>query len=318
MKSRLLCITFFLAAIVAVGCKKDDDSNTTIKPSLYGAYFTLPPYGAVGESFTLKAGGDIYATNGDEVPASEIGFYWYVDSGKKDTVNTYVFTPTGTGDYTVNLCVFSRTSQYYTGAESKVISIIDPSLGESLKGTGIEADDDHISADGVDYYYKPLAGRDWFRNNLANPSSGLCYSNADVTATVLGKYYTWGEAMTACPEGWRLPTADEWKALAEEYDGKAGALMADAFFNGNRMWSYKKEVGIDNASGFAAIPSGYVTKGANSAFTGLKDYAIFWTSTPSADDANMAIYYYLNVNQAGIFSHQADKQSLALSVRCVR
>ena len=318
MKSRLLCFTLALAAVLAIGCKKDDDSDTTIKPSLYGATFSIVPYGAVGETFTLTAGGDFYNSNGEDVPESELGFYWYVDSGKKDTIKTYTFTPTETGNFTVNLCAYHLQAAYYNCVVSRVISIIDPSLGESLTGTGIESEEDHITSDGVDYYYKQLGGKEWFRNNLAAPSSGICYAGAAVTATVFGKYYKWDEAMSACPEGWRLPSADEWKALADVYEGKAGPLMADAWFNGTRMWAYKPEVGITNASGFAAIPSGYVNTGSGATYTGLGDYAMFWTSTSSAEDESMATYYYFNVNQKEVFSHKADKNSLALSVRCVR
>ena len=318
MKSRLLCFALFLAALSSVACKKDDDSSATIKPSLYGATFSIAPFGAVGQSFTLKAGGEIAASNGDNLAKNEVGFYWQVDDGKRDTVNTYTFTPTETGNFTVNLVAFSRSSSYYSSTASKVISIIDPALGKSLNGTGIEAEDQHISAEGVDYYYKQIAGKDWFRNNLANPNSGLCYADAAVTATVLGKFYSWEEANAACPEGWRLPSADEFKALADAFEGNAGALMVNASFNGKRMWAYTPGVEIDNASGFSAIPSGYVSKGSGNSYNGLNEYAAFWTSTAAEDDAEMAVYYYLNVNQSEIFSQKADKQSLALSVRCVR
>ena len=94
--------------------------------------------------------------------------------------------------------------------------------------------------------------------------------------------------------------------------------MVNASFNGKRMWAYTPGVEIDNASGFSAIPSGYVSKGSGNSYNGLNEYAAFWTSTAAEDDADMAVYYYLNVNQSEIFSQKADKQSLSLSVRCVR
>ena len=319
MKRKLLYFALIVAAASSIGCKKDSDDDTVIKPSLYGAYFTMPPYGAVGETFTLHAQGDIYASDGSDIAAGDVDFFWYVGDSVKDTVRTYTFSLNEVGDYTVNLSAFSRSSSYYNCSVSKVLSIIDPALGKSLSGTGIEAGDEHISADGIDYYYKSLAGLDWFRNNLAAPSAGLCYEGADVTAKVFGKYYSWTEAQSACPSGWRLPTADEFKALSEAFEGKAGKLMADATFNGNSMWAYNPEVGVDNASGFAAIPSGYVIlNGTDKKYSGLNQYAMFWTSSSAENDATMGIYYYLNVNQAGFFTHQGDKESLALSVRCVR
>ena len=318
MYRKLLYIALGFLAAAAVGCKKSEES-TTVKPSLYGASFSIVPFGGVGESFTLKPTGEIYSSKGDEVAESEIGYYWTVNSGDRDTVDTFVFTPETLGDYTITLGVFSKTGDYYSTSASHTISIIDPELGESLTGTGISATDDHITDKGVDYYYKRIAGLDWFRNNLAVPETGLCYYNAAVTGTVLGKYYTWEEAKHACPEGWSLPSADQWENLINEVQGEAGALMTDAWFNDTRMWSYWPLLKTETDSGFAALSSGYILLlGSDRKYQGIYNYAAFWTSTESKEDSEQAIYYYMNGNQRRVYSHSADKNAMALSVRCVR
>ena len=318
MYRKFLYMALGILAAATLGCKKDED-NTTINPSLYGAAFNIVPFGAVGESFILTPTGDIYATDGTDIQESEVGYYWMVNSGKKDTVNKFVFTPDALGDYTILLGVFSKTGAYYNATATHTISIIDPSLGKSLSGTGILPDDDHITDKGVDYYYKTIGGDQWFRNNLADPDLGLYYYNAAVTGAVLGKYYTWDEAVTACPDGWSLPSADQWQSLVDAFDGEAGALMADAWFNDTRMWSYWPTLQTEQESGFAALSSGYIQLlGSDRKFQGIYHYAAFWTGTESKEDTGQAIYYYLNENQRRVYSHSADKKSMALSVRCVR
>jgi uncharacterized protein (TIGR02145 family) len=50
--------------------------------------------------------------------------------------------------------------------------------------------------------------------------NGVVWAETNVGATTpegFGNYYTWDEAMTACPNGWRLPTADEiWSLFPED------------------------------------------------------------------------------------------------------
>lgn len=320
MQRKTCYILLCLAVLAAVGCKKNNEESTTVKPSLYGIDFKLAPFGAIGETFVLSPVGTVISySTGESVKESEVDYYWMVDSGKRDTIKQYTFKPEELGDYTVSLTVFSKTGEYYSSTTSHVISIIDPALGKSLTGTGIEAEDDHITSDGVDYYYTNISGTDWFRNNLASPSSGLCYHDSAVTAVPLGRYYTWDEAMTACPAGWTLPTLSQWEALFAEANGEIGELISDAWFNGNRMWEFYPVLKTPQNLGFAALSSGYIQLlGSDRKYQGLYSYAGFWTATESTEEPNAAIFVYLNGNQRSVFQHYADKKSMALSVRCVR
>ena len=121
--------------------------------------------------------------------------------------------------------------------------------------------------------------------------------------------------MTACPEGWRLPTDEEWALLGTD----GGPLTCDAYLNSKRMWDFWPNVFRTNETGLAIIPAGYALPATTSpTFKRLYDYAAFWTATESAADSRMAAYRYIYVEENIVKTTYAEKGSLALSVRCVR
>ena len=218
MTRRLLpYIGLLLAASLLFSCKKKEETTTT-KPYLYGVDFDLPTFARPGDTFILKPYG-VYTTEGDGVENPT--YKWRVGTGEFQTTETFTLKLEEVGNYTVSCQATDPDDNYYASSNSKVIIVIDPALGETLTGTGIEAGDPHITDprddDGEnDYFFTRIGDLDWFRNNLAYTGAGLAYENADVTSYPIGRYYTWDEAMTACPEGWRLPTAEEWAALGDE------------------------------------------------------------------------------------------------------
>ena len=316
MKNRFLLYTALVLGVLAASCKKDDDS-TTVLPYLYGLDFDIPTFARPGESFTVKPYG-VYYTEGDGV--EKYTYKWRVNSDELQETETFSFTLNEVGNYSIYCVCSDPDNNYYSISVTKTIIVIDPALGKTLTGTGIAVDDNHITdaretAKERDYYYTHIGDLDWFRNNLAWTGAGLAYENADVTSYPLGRYYTWEEAKTACPEGWRLPTNDEWAALGDE----AGPLMCDAYLNSYRMWEYWPDVSRTNTTGLAVIPAGYALSAISSpSYKRLYDYAAFWTATESTDDPRMAAYRYIYVQQNEVLTTYGEKGSLALSVRCVR
>lgn len=314
---RFQYILFLLAGLcllVPLSCKKDDDSTTTT-PSLSGAYFTLPSFGRVGQTFTLNQIGTIVASDGTD--PGELKTWWILDS---DTLKTPSFTPIATGLFTVKCSV--SASGYYSSALTRTIRIIDPSFEKTVTNTGISTTDPSIKDDRETlsgesrYFFVPLQNLLWFRNNLAYTGSGIAYELSDVTSYPLGRFYTWEEAMAACPEGWRLPTLEEFEALGNV----SGDLMADVSMEGSKLWEFWPDVKITNSVGFSAIPSGYAIRGEDTApaFHGFGTYAAFWTATPNPEDDTQALYRYIFVQDNDVKTASGDKASLGLSVRCVR
>ena len=318
MKSRLLAYTLVsLAAIVLSSCKKEEET-TASKPYLYGVDFDLPSFARPGDALNLEPYG-VYTEDGKEI--AKITYKWKVDSDDFVETDTFTFTPQEVGNYTITCQASDPEANYYATSTAKVVIVIDPSLGKTLTGTGIDPDKDaHISdnrgeAGQREYYYTRIGNLDWFRNNLAWKGAGLAYENGDVTSFPLGRYYTWDEAKTACPEGWRLPTEAEWASLGDE----AGPLVCDAYLNSKRMWEYWPAVSRTNSTRMGIIPAGYALPALTApAFLRLYDYAAFWTATESATDSRMAAYRYIYVEENEVRTAYGDKQSLALSVRCVR
>ncbi len=86
----------------------------------------------------------------------------------------------------------------------------------------------------------------------------------------------------SCPEGWHLPTDEEWKML-EKYLGMSSIEADTSGFRisgdvGRKLKSisgWAEEGNGDNSSGFNTLPGGYAFGG----FDGLEGSATFWSST---------------------------------------
>ena len=318
MKKRfLLYTTLLLAVFTAFSCKKDEE-ETEIKPSLYGVEFDIPTFARPEDQITLVPSG-VYTGDGKEI--EKIQYKWRINGGEySDPMDSFVLKNLQVGNYTVSCQASDPDNNYYATSVSKTLIVIDPALGKTLTGTGISTADDHIydargKAGESEYYYQHVGDLDWFRNNLAWTGAGIAYENADVTSFPLGRLYTWDEAMTACPDGWRLPTDEEWASLGTE----AGPLLCDAYLNGKKMWEYWPDVPHTNTLALAVIPAGYVLPAITTpTFKRLYSYAAFWTATVSPTDSRLAAYRYIHAEENEVRSTYGEKGSLALSVRCVR
>ncbi len=327
-------------------CKDEEDTEVT--PSLGGSLsFEVDAFVAPGTVVKMTPYGVKHPDG------KEVGFYWKVtpDMEKSDTTRleggldkdgketdgsfTYKFRDS-LATYTVACSAFAKG---YGGAYATAyVTVVKPGPEGSLTNTGIRKNDAKITVDGIDYYYITANGLDWMRNNLANPAYGSPYANSEATSEILGRYYSHEDAMKACPEGWRLPTDKEWRGLAAEVSGSkeadgystiggiAADFMADAQFNLRTMWEYWPEVGeITNKSKLGIVPGGYANLGEKAdgkypaaRFTGIYEYAVFWTSDIVEDEEGMAYYRYLICDQPGMYVSKGDTKSFGASVRCVR
>lgn len=305
-----------LLAGVLFSCKKDDETETL--PNLTGMFFETSPYIRINEQIHLVPTAVIHPEG------KGVGYYWQKDSEKRDTVKTEN-APAGDISYRLSFNTYGIHSVtcgafaegYYSSVHSESIVVVNPGLGQYVGNTGIEPGDASIT-DSRDtkenkYFRKTIGSLEWMRNNLAYTGAGIPFMDSEVMSYPLGRYYTWNEAQTACPSGWRLPTAAEWASLGES----SGDLMTDAHMGDEKMWEFWPQVPITNAKGFCAIPAGYaMVGGSRNVFQGINSYAAFWTADSfNADQAN---YIYIQVKEPKVKTGQGDKASLALSVRCVR
>lgn len=318
-------------------CKKKNEDPTITYESFKGSpTFTLPEIVSPGEQYTLKLA-DV--SREDE---GGFGCYWKVSIFDQNDTTRVESDPTSKSpDYTFTipdtLCNFSVSvtvfaSGYAALSTSNSATIVsDDKENGSVTGREFGREGEFIFTDGRDdkeYWCTHINGQDWFKENLAYSESGVSYFGSDKMDTIFGKYYNWDEAQSACPDGWRLASGEDWKNLAnylmkddfgiyDTFVGVSGSLMANAYFNLDRMWEFWPDVKITDRSGLSVIPVGYaMDKDDDYDFLGYMEYAAFWTADEYNDE--QGLYRYIYVSKPDCYVASSDKQSFRASVRCVR
>ena len=339
---KLSSIIIVIAALCLISCKKKDETTTT--PSLDGTLsFNVPAYAVPGTKITMTP-------SGVEHPDGEgIGYYWKVTPSMpqsdttryEDGLDRYGKPSDGSFSFTFTDTLQTYTFQGYAYAKGYTYStnsltckVVEGGIDKSITNLGL-ADKSTAIINGKTYPYVTINGTDWLCRNISDESAGAPYDNYKVMSDVFGRYYSYEEAMTICPEGWRLPTDAEWTAAAAAYDNKVAALMGNGYFNDELMWEYWPAVGdINNASGLSLIPVGYSILSSKASdpkqneyvdgtypqaqFKGYMEYAIFWTADKVEEEEGMAYYRYIICDQPEFMLGKGDVKAFGASVRCVR
>lgn len=145
-----------------------------------------------------------------------------------------------------------------------------------------------------------IGKQEWMAENLAIPVENSWVRPDDPDGKRVGRYYTWGAAKEACPQGWHLPSDAEWGELVDDLGGEENA--------GARL----KEGG---SSGFEAQLRGNRTSDGSLESEGR--LANFWTSTEDDDDPEFAWCRFVN-NQGSRVGHTTAYKKAGYAVRCVR
>lgn len=323
--------------MIAACCKDKDDETTYL--SFEGTpEFTVPVFVRVGQSFTLTPK-EVKRTSSDtktDLP----GCYWLITQlGIRDTLRiegdpasvstTYTFeVPDSLQTLTVTCGMFADGYSNTTASQSCIV-IRTKGGYSSLQGFDYPNHTFRDARDGRIYHYQKDGKYDWMTQNLAYDGYGYSYFDCDVTDDLFGRYYTWDEAVKACPEGWRLPTNEEFLAFhnsyaktaadkaRETFQSGAGVHMADAYFNKSKMWEYWPDVSPDNTSGFSLLPMGYLAiRGEEHAHIEPMVYALFWTA--DEDGPERAFYRSIYMKYDRVYCESGYKEYMAMNVRCIR
>jgi len=145
-------------------------------------------------------------------------------------------------------------------------------------------------------------------------SGAYCaWDNDESHVGTFGLLYNWyavEDSRGLSPEGWHVPTEEEWQTLVNYLDAGAGGKLKEV---GTNHWS-APNIGATNESGFTALPGGY--RHSNSgAFGELYDSAYFWSTKEVTSLASWSLS--LLASGSWVRSDSNDKQS-GFSVRCIK
>lgn len=320
-----------MAVSVLAGCKKNDETEYEYlkgKLSLSMPAYVLPGY---TKTFMIDTLMTMSRPDGGTV-----GYYFTdPDTGKSDTlvlasgvIDHHYFTvtvPDKLATQSLRLVAFvGDDSNYYSSTVSAPYTIVRPGVSSdsSISRFQVTASRTTDTRDSKVYYTTEAGGHVWMRQNLAWEGAGKPYQLCNAMTDVFGRYYTWEEAQTACPDGWRLPADADWTALAEgaeagkDIAGLAGQVMADLYFNETKMWEYWREVKITDGLRISAMPTGYATvAGGDYTFDSLYKYAAFWTSDESG---GLGVCRYIYHDKDIVYRGRMSKTDFAAMVRCVK
>ncbi len=154
-------------------------------------------------------------------------------------------------------------------------------------------------------------------------------TNAKITSMYLtyGVLYNWNAAMNGatssasnpsgiqgvCPNGWHLPSNDEWIILTDCLEGlsSAGGKMKES---GTSHWGSPNS-GATNLSGFTALPGGRRVLSSNGSFNNTVTRGRWWSSTEN--DLINAMSRNLRYNSIEAYVNNSNK-SFGYSVRCIK
>ena len=185
--------------------------------------------------------------------------------------------------------------------------------------------------DGIVYKTTQIGGKTWMAENLnyfdiegaaSSIKNDWCYWDKPENCESAGRLYTWTVAKRVCPEGWRLPTNEDWTALLTAVG--ADTLNPIAWTGANVL---KSKSGWENSGsgtddfGFTALPAGKAFfNDLQSGFTNHGCSSYMWSATEAdlaAGGDTLAFSVELNCSNEMAIVNTVKKYS-GFSVRCVK
>jgi len=168
--------------------------------------------------------------------------------------------------------------------------------------------------DGEVYKTIQIGEQDWMAENLnyTSESDRAIFSNSSMLSDVFGKLYCWEIAIEVCPDGWHLPSDEEWETLAAYLGGEdvAGSKMKAV----SKYWNSLNEES-SNESGFSALPGGYLEDPDDTTYPFMGEMGFFWSTREKSGSS--AWFRYVKYDGNLLKAGNGDK-IFGMSVRCLR
>ena len=266
-----LLIAMVFLAVISDRCSDDDENDNNLPlPELTTTEVTLIT------QTTAVSGGNVISDGGFAV--SSRGICWGTGNNPGISGNT-TSDGAGTGTYTSNLTGLSPGTKYYVRAYATNAN--GTAYGASRSFTTEQGIPETVTdEDGNVYHTIVIGSQVWLRENLnvthyrngdpipnitdgaqwdIAPSGAYCnYENNDANSTTYGRLYNWRavvDSRSICPEGWHVPSDEEWSTLTTFLGGEnvAGGFMKEALI---AHWN-PPNTQATNGSQFTALPGGY-------------------------------------------------------------
>jgi len=179
--------------------------------------------------------------------------------------------------------------------------------------------------DGNEYKWVKIGNQIWMAENLSHFANreGVAEiwspqeEDSEYNTETYGVYYNWAAATEVCPDGWHLPTYEEWEELASFISTEQGHYkVEDTWYNVGRhlkatiLWI--PLYGTDDY-GFSALPgNGQIFLGEDGTF-GHSGY--FWTASENTSETAW-VKAMLGIDWE-LYTTEYDK-SFFTTIRCVK
>ena len=170
---------------------------------------------------------------------------------------------------------------------------------------------DHTPSGAIASSKRMADGKEWTTANLnVNTPPSYCYEDLELNCHRYGRLYTWESAQRGCQslgDGWRLPTDDEWRQLAQHH----GGVGNDAPDKGKAAYTALVSGG---PSGFNAVLGG--NRSIDRKYERREAHGFYWTV--SENDPLTAPFYNFGKGSQALYRQPQGQKQMAVSVRCVR
>jgi len=291
-------------------------------------------------STSATTGGNILFDGGD--PISSRGICW--STVLNPTINdNKTMDGTGSGKFISEITGLLPGTSYYIRAYAVNSAGISYGVNILLTTYAFTNAGQLTDIDGVVYNTISINGQIWMKENLnvthysnGDPipdvindtewwslsSGAYCdYDNNPDNSKIYGRLYNWfavNDSRNLCPQGWHVPSYQEWESLIQFLGGDtfAGGKLKE---DGTSHWG-SPNTGATNLSGFTALPAGNRLKVSLdgvffSEYYFMGGYGILWTSPETTQTT--ATVVQLGFMSDRVEYYQEQKFS-SCSVRCLK
>ncbi len=328
MKVNLRIFPFVIMAVLILlisSCLKDDGGSEAQLPAI-----TTDNVTNIGQT-TAICGGTVSSEGGSKVTGR--GVCW-------STVQTPTLTDsktmngTGTGKFASSLTGLILNTRYYCRAYAT--NTVGTAYGEEKSFT--TRTDTFTDLDGNIYNSQTIGPQQWMVENLRTTrfndgsdiplvmdslawdtlsTPGYCWYENNLTEykDPYGALYNWYTINTdkLCPEGWHVPSNEEWQDMADYVGGvsAAGGKLKDI---GELFWRSPNSYAT-NITGFTALPGGL--RGEKGKFGFINNLGAWWSGDGSVYYPDEASFWTLTYNSGSLIYATWPKVS-GFSVRCMK